>query len=175
LTESSPRKTYIVSLLRFTVEIIMALSTGYLTSRQKQIWNLKSKGLLQVDIARRLGVTRQSVHKALSAANNKVSQALEEAAKINKIRVKTVDPTDGVLVGYSREFKTDALITFSARNGVQVWYRHEGDCKNCDQLQDCRAMLLAEAEDRNTQLPENSDSMLPSKLAEILFSKIIGE
>lgn len=153
----------------------MALSTGYLTLRQKRIWDLKSKGLIEVNIARRLNVARQTVHKALNVANTKISQALLETAKINKIRVKAVDPTDGILIGYGLEFKTTAMITFSARNGVQIWYRHEGDCENCDQLQACRTMLLAEAEDRNIQLPENPNSMPPSKLAEILFSRIIGE
>jgi len=153
----------------------MALSTAYLTSKQKHIWNLKSKGLVEANIARKLNVTRQTIHKALNIANTKVSQALQETAKLNKIKVKTVDPTKGILIGYSPEFKTKAMITFSARSGVQIWFRHEGDCENCDQLQVCRTILLAEAEDRNIQLSENTDSMLPSKLAEILFSKIVGE
>lgn len=153
----------------------MSLSAGYLTSKQKLIWDLKSNGFSEVNIARKLEVTRQTVHKALNIANSKVYVALEEAAKINKIRAKTIDPTKGILVGYSPDFKTKALITFSAKNGVQIWYKHEGDCKNCDQLQVCREMLLAEAKDRNVQLPKNADSMLPSKLAETLFSKITGE
>lgn len=153
----------------------MALSTGYLTSRQKQIWNLKRQGLIQASIAERFHVTRQTVHKALNVANAKVSQALEETARINKIKIATVDPTNGVLTGYSHEFKTEAMITFSARNGVQIWYRHEGDCGNCDQLQDCRTMLLTEAEVRNIQLPEKPDSMPPSELAKVLFSTITGE
>jgi len=153
----------------------MALSNCYLTSKQKQIWDLKGKGLLEANIARRLDVSRQTVHKALNVANAKVSQALQETARLNKIRVKTVDPTNGILVGYSPEFKTTAMITFSAKNGVQIWYRHEGDCKNCDQLQACRITLLAEAEEREIQLSENQSLMLPSQLAEILFSKIISE
>jgi len=153
----------------------MPLSTGYLTSKQKHIWDLKGKGFLEANIARKLDVSRQTVHKALKIANDKVSQALQETAKLNKIRVKTVDPTNGTLVGYSPEFKTTAIITFSAKNGVQIWYRHEGDCENCDQLKACRTTLLAEAEERDIQLPENRISMLPSDLAEILFSKIIGE
>ena len=153
----------------------MTLSMGYLTSRQKRIWDLKSKDLFEADIARRLDVTRQTVHKALNIANTKVFKALQETAKLNKIKVRTVDPTKGILVGYSPEFNTTAMITFSARNGVQIWYRHEGDCENCDQLQICRTTLLVEAEEREIQLPENKDSMLPSELAEILFSKIIGE
>lgn len=153
----------------------MTLSNGYLTYKQKLIWDMKSKGSSKAHIARRLGVTRQTIHKALNVANFKVYIALEEAAKINRIKVKTIDPTNGVLVGYSPDFKTKALITFSAKNGVQVWYKHEGNCKKCDQFQLCREMLLAEARDRIIQLPENADSLLPSKLAEILLSKIMGE
>jgi len=153
----------------------MALSTGYLTPKQKQIWNLKSKGHLEANIARKLNVARQTIHKSLNIANTKVSQALRETAKINKLQVKTLDPTKGFLMGYSPELKTEAMITFSARNGVQIWYRHEGDCENCDQLQACRTTLIAEAEDRNIQFSANPDSILPSKLAEILFLKIIGE
>ncbi len=153
----------------------MALSMAYLTSKQRLIWDLKRKGLPEAGIARKLGVTRQTTHKALNIANSKVYKALEEAAKLNKIKVRTVEPTKGVLAGYSPEFKTSVIITFSARNGVQIWYKHEGACETCDQLQVCRIMLLAETEDRNIQLPKNSDSILPSKLAEILFSKIMGE
>ena len=153
----------------------MALSAGYLTSKQKLIWGLKSTGLSEASIARKLNVARQTIHKALNIANSKVYMALEEAAKINKIRVKAIDPAKGILAGYSPDFKTKALITFSAKNGVQVWYKHEGDCKNCDQLQVCKEMLIAEAKERNIELPESANSMLPSKLAEILFSNIIGE
>lgn len=153
----------------------MTLSTAYLTLKQRQIWDLKRRGLLQTDIARRLNVTRQTINKALNIANSKVSQALLETVKINKIRIKTIDPTKGVLIGYSPEFKTDALVTFSNRNGVQIWYRHEGDCENCDQFTVCRKILLAEAEEREIQLPGNKESIIPSKLAEILFLKIVGE
>lgn len=117
-------------------------------------------------------MTRQTVHKALDIANSKVQKSLEEIAKINKIKIQTLNPANGVLIGYSTHFKTKAIVTFSARTGIQVWYRHEGDCRSCDELQACREMLLAEARDRNIQLPENASSMSPSGLANVLFSKI---
>jgi len=148
---------------------------GYLTDKQKLIWDLRSKGFTEAGIARKLKVSRQTVHKALDIANSKVSTALQEAAKINKIKIKILDPSKGILLGYSLYFKTEALITFSAKNGVQVWYKHEGECNNCEQIQSCREALLTEAKERNIPLPENANSMPPSKLAEILFSKIIGE
>ena len=154
---------------------IMALSAGYLTARQKQIWTLQRKGLIEADIGRWLKVTRQTVHKAVNIANDKVSRALLETAQLNRIKVRSLDPTEGILIGHSPAFKTTAIITFSARNGIQVWYKAEEHCESCDQLERCREILLAEAEERGVQLPENKDWMLPSELAEVLFSNIMGE
>jgi transcriptional regulator len=152
----------------------MTLSMGYLTPTQKKIWDLKSTGIAEACVARKLHVTRQTVHKALDIANSKINQSLEEIAKINKIKVQTINSATGVLIGYSNHFKTKALITFSVKNGVQLWYKHEGDCKNCEQMNLCKTTLVAEAQDRNIQLPE-FDSMSPSELADILFTKITGE
>ena len=120
-------------------------------------------------------MTRQTVHKALGIANAKVQDSLEEIAKINKIRKDTVNPATGVLTGYSTHFKTKAIVTFSAKTGIQVWYKHEGDCQNCEQLQTCRETLLNEAKERNIPAPESPESILPSEFAKILFSKITGE
>lgn len=153
----------------------MTLSSGYLTSKQKQIWNLKNKGFIEAKIARELNITRQTVHKVLDVADGKILQALLETSKLNKIKVKSIDSVKGILIGYSSEFKTPAIVTFSAKNGVQIWYKNDGNCETCDQLQHCKKLLLTEIKERNIQPPENLDAMPPSKLAEFLFSKIIGE
>lgn len=153
----------------------MALSLGYLTAKQRQMWDLKSSGLPEATIARKLNVTRQTIHKALNTASLKIGEALEETAKINKIEVEKVDADRGFLLGYSVHFKTQAFITFSAKNGVQVWYKHEGDCEKCSKLETCRETLLAEARDRNFLILDDTSKILPSKLAEALFSRIKGE
>ena len=151
------------------------LSMGYLTPTQKIIWNLKSTGIPEASVARKLNVTRQTVHKSLDIANTKITQSLEETAKINKITIQSVNAATGVLIGYSTHFQTKALITFSAKNGIQTWYKHEGDCKNCEQLQTCKEALLTEATDRGIPFPENISNILPSEFAKTLFSKITGE
>jgi hypothetical protein len=153
----------------------MSLSLGYLTAKQRNMWDLKSSGMPEATIARKLNITRQSVHEALDNANNKVNQALEETASINKIETQKIDPDKGFLLGYSSHFKTQAFITFSAKNGVQVWYKHEGDCEKCNKLQTCRETLLAEAKDRNFLLLDDTTKIMPSKLAEALIAKITGE
>jgi hypothetical protein len=153
----------------------MTLSFGYLTPKQKIIWDLKSSGLQETHIARKLNVTRQTVHKSLDIANLKIEDALQEVAKINKIDTETVNAERGFLKGYSNHFRTPAFVTFSAKNGIQVWYKHEGNCEKCKRLQTCRDTLLAEAKDRNFLLLEDTSKILPSKLAEALFTKITGE
>ena len=153
----------------------MTLSLGYLTAKQKMIWDLKSSGQKEANIARKLNITRQTVHQTLDIANLKIGEALTEVAKINKIDVQTMDPHKGFLKGYSNHFKTQAFVTFSAKNGVQLWYKHEGDCEKCKKLQTCRETLLTEAKDRNFLIMEETNKILPSKLAEALFNKIAGE
>ena len=151
------------------------MSKGYLTSRQKLIWNLKYNGLPESAIAKKLKVNRQTVHKTLCTANVKVYISLKEVAILNKIKIEIMDPARGLLVGYDPHFKTKVIITFSEKNGIQIWHKHKGDCKNCDQLHFCKKTLLTEAKDRNITLSKNDNLLLPSELAETLFLKILGE
>jgi hypothetical protein len=153
----------------------MTLSLGYLTTKQRTIWDLSANGLAESSIARKLHVTRQTVHKALDTANAKIYESLQETARLNKIKIKTVNPAKGFLTGYSPHFQTTTLVTFSGKNGVQVWYKHEGDCANCEQLQTCRETLAAEARDRKIPVPEDLNAVLPSEFSKILFSAITSE
>lgn len=151
----------------------LTLSAGYVTPKQAKMWELRKNGMGESRIARELEVTRQTVHKAVNVANDGIFRALMETAEISRIRVKTVDPAKGILLGYSPEFDSSVIVTFSVRNGVQVWYKHEGDCKKCDQLEKCRRTILTEMEDRNIPPPEGAGSNLPSELAKRLFDKIL--
>ncbi len=151
----------------------MTLSTAYLTPKQLKIWDLKGTGLQEAHIAKKLRITRQTVHHTLDTANLKVNEALQETAKINKITIQTVNPAKGFLLGYSAHFQTQAFVSFSAKNGIQVWYKHEGDCEKCDRIGACREALIAEAKDRNFLLLDDPTKILPSKLAEALINKIM--
>ena len=150
---------------------------GYLTAKQKLVWRLKSEGYTEAGIGRKLEITRQTVHKALDVANQKILEALEETAKINRIEIQTVSPTQGYLTGYSPHFSTEAVVTYSPNNGIQIWYEHEGNCKKCSKEKMCRDTLLEEAKERKINFGKDVDvnKIPPSKLANALFSKIKGE
>jgi hypothetical protein len=120
-----------------------------------------------------MDVTRQTVNKTFNAIDSRVSKALLEAAQINRIETSRLDHEKGYLLGRSPSLGMDVLITFSERNGIQVWYKGEGGCSDCTGRDSCKQKLLIEAEDRGIQLPENVEEKEPSELADILFKKIV--
>ena len=153
----------------------MSLRFGYLTPRQRKYWGLRFGGLTQAEISRKMGVGRQTVNKTFNAIDSSVSRALLEAAQINRIEISQVNHEKGFLLGRSASIGMEALITFSERNGIQVWYRGEGNCSECTWLSSCRQKLTIEAEERGIQLPEETEDVEPSRLAEALFKKIMEE
>ena len=149
------------------------IQRAYLTSRQLDIWRLRRDGLPQFRIAERLGVTRQAVHNVIGVIDEKVSGALQNAARINKVEVQYMDPVKGIPLGYSPEVRDRLIITFSARHGIQTWYRHTGQCAGCSLEEKCRRMLLEEAEERSITLTEDEKGQPPAKLAHKVFSRVI--
>jgi hypothetical protein len=126
-----------------------------------------------VEVSKRFNVTPQTVNKAFNAIDAKISKALSEAANVNRLEVRKMDTKQGYLLGYSFALNREALVTFSSRNGVQVWYRGEGSCESCGWQRSCREVLLGEAEERGIKLPEGSGEMEPSRLADYLFDRIL--
>jgi len=153
----------------------MGFQFGYLTPLQRKYWRLRRSGLTQADISREMEVTRQTVNKTLTAIDSRVSRALLEAAQVNRVEITRVNPVQGFLVGRSPSLGLDVLVTFSERNGVLIWYRGEGGCSECSWRRSCKQKLLIEAEDRGIPLPEATEEMEPSQLADILFANIIEE
>ncbi len=152
----------------------MSFALGYLTTRQRDLWALRRSGLSEGRIADRLHISRQAVNKALTTIDAKVSRALTEAATINRLEITTIDSEKGILTGYSRDLKTRVIVTFSPKNGVQVWYKHQGDCNDCARLEECMRILLSEAEERGIQLSEDERLYPPSRLAEVMFERLMG-
>lgn len=153
----------------------MGFRFGYLTPKQRKYWSLRRDGLTQAEISRKMDVTRQTVNKVFDAIDSRVSKALLEAAQVNRIEISRLNPEKGFLVGSSPSLGMEVLITFSERNGIQVWYRGESDCAECNVRSSCKQKLFIEAEDRGIKLPEKAYKMEPSELAEILFKKILEE
>ena len=146
-----------------------------LTETQSRLWQLRDRGLNLSQIARMLGVSRQAVSKVLIQADKVVRRTLVEVAQSYKITVYRVDHDRGLLSGFSKALNSPVLITYSPQNGVNVWYRNNGSCADCDMQQECREKILSEA--RRLGIPEDSlageggdvRSQPPAKLAERLF------
>lgn len=151
----------------------MSFQFGYLTPKQRSFWRLRFDGLSQANISNRMGVTRQTVNKAFSVIDSKVAKALLEAAHISKVEISKLDMEKGFLLGHSQVFGLDTLVTFSDENGIQIWYRGEGRCSECEAVESCREKLLIEAKVRGVDPQEYSEAIIPTKLADLLFEKVM--
>ncbi|MEA3281174.1 MAG: hypothetical protein U9Q68_01220 [Euryarchaeota archaeon] len=142
-----------------------------LNERQFEFWRMRRGGMAGVEIAKSFSISRQSVSKALQGMDSKISRVLLEMARSNRIEVTKVNFERGVLFGRSVQLNADAIIFVSARHGVQVWYRHEGDCDICSRFDECRELLEDYAREIGIVLEGSGN---PAGMADELFRKLEG-
>jgi hypothetical protein len=150
----------------------MSFLSGYLTPRQIVIWSSRRQGDTQAAIGRHLGVQRQGIYEAFQIIDAKLRQALTEAAQSNKLDIRRIDTTNGILEGYSHAYDVSVVVSFTKSNGVQVWYLYEGRCDSCDRRQACLNLLTAEAEERHIHLTTDDRHLPPTQLGKKIFSTI---
>ncbi|MFX1514484.1 MAG: hypothetical protein ACFFCQ_18065, partial [Promethearchaeota archaeon] len=110
----------------------------YPTETQVEIWFLKRTKLSGRKIAKQKDISPAFVSKAFVEAKKRIRSLLEETAKSNIITLNLIDETIGFARGYNHPFKVVSYITFSPKNGIQVWYDHEGECAVCERYGQCR-------------------------------------
>jgi transcriptional regulator with XRE-family HTH domain len=133
------------------------------------------RGLSQSEIARRLGISRQAVNQLAQSIPNKMTAALYDASKLNRVEPRTIDTARGVLVGWSNEFQTDVVITLNPKAGLRVWYQHNiGRCTICPDKKQCRSSLLENAKEYGVSLTALERNLDPSKLSSIIFSRLLA-
>jgi hypothetical protein len=127
-------------------------------------------------IADKLRTTRQFVNQTKLAAEAKLSTTLLEVAQANDLQVTRLYPKEAILLGYHPALKHKAIVTYSTRHGIKVWYWHDNpeEVTNQEFLRQTRKYLLDLAKERGIQLGNAAD-MHPAKLAHTVFSKLIPE
>jgi hypothetical protein len=151
------------------------LNSAYLTTRQLEIWELNRRGESRAEIGQRFNFTRQAVYDALKVSLGKVENALRHTAEASSIEIIRVDPTNGILLGVMPLDSRKVIITFSKKHGVQTWHFEEPDCDKCKYIKRCAERLLDEADERSIEIGIDQKSLPPSKLAHLIFSKLLPE
>jgi len=140
----------------------------YPTETQVEIWFLKRNKISGKKIAEQKDVSTAFVSKSFVEAKKRIRSLLEETAKSNKITLSLINESIGFASGHSHMFNVKSFITFSPKNGFQVWYDHEGDCVSCERFGQCRKVLLKEFAERNIEL--NNPHLRPTDLGKQLFT-----
>lgn len=139
------------------------------------VWSLINRGLSVASIADKLRTTRQFVNQTKLAAEAKLSTTLLDVAQTNDLQVTRLYPKQAVLLGYHPALKRKAIVTYSTRHGIKVWYWHDNpeEVTNPEFLRQTREYLLAIAEERDITVKDVQ--MHPAKLAHVIFSELIPE
>jgi hypothetical protein len=140
-----------------------------LNDKQFEFWRLRRSGILSIDIARLFNISKQAVSKALLTMDDRIENTLLEMACANQIEVEKVNLGRGILFGHSAPFNSSAIIFVSAKRGMQVWYKHEGNCCACTRYAQCIELLWDFADEMKIKLEKTDD---PTKLADELFEKL---
>ena len=140
-----------------------------LNDKQFEFWRLRRSGILSIDIAHLFNISKQAVSKALLTMDERIENTLLEMAHANQIEVEKVNLGRGILFGHSAPFNSSAIIFVSAKRGMQVWYKHEGNCGACTRYAQCIELLWDFADEMKIKLEKTDD---PTKLADELFEKL---
>jgi hypothetical protein len=140
-----------------------------LKDKQFEFWRLKRSGFLNINIARLFNISKQAVSRALITMDDRIEKTLLEMAHANQIEVERVNSERGVLFGHSVPFNASAIIFVSVKHGMQVWYKHEGNCGACTRYTQCIELLWDFADEMKIKLQKTDD---PTKLADELFEKL---
>ena len=148
-----------------------------LSAKQMAVWSLTSAGISIAAIADKLKTSRQYVNQTRLAAEAKISKALLEVAQVNELQITRINPKNAILLGYHPGLKRKAIVTYTTRHGMKVWYWHdkpEEEALDEDFLGQIREYLLDIAQERGIEISE-AKKMHPARLAQAIFSELIPE
>jgi DNA-binding CsgD family transcriptional regulator len=147
-----------------------------LSEKQKIVWSLLGAGLSAATVASKLGSTRQFVNQTKLAAEAKLSASLLDAAQANHLQTIRLDSKKGILLGYHPGIDRKAVVTYSIRYGIKVWYWYDNPEAVTDKefLGQTRRYLLELAKERHINT-SGLKSVHPGKLAQFVFSDLVPE
>lgn len=148
-----------------------------LSPRQKLIWSLLSRGLSVSQVAERLKTTFQYINQTKRTAEAKLSSALMSVAEASNLQIKKMRLEEGVLWGYHPGLDKEAIVTYTTKQGIKVWFWNDNPEELTDErfLNETRLYLFNLAEERRIDLTEEEKQQHPGRLANVIFSRLIPE
>jgi len=141
-----------------------------LSPTESLFWSLRLKGLRLAEIGRRANVTRQAVYKALLKADRVMAEALRDVAGTYRIDLEKIDPKRGMAVGYSHALGSRVVLAYAPGRGILTWYEYKGQCRACARREECKAIVLEEAERLGVSIQGDLQTE-PAELAEEVLRK----
>ncbi|MFX1541053.1 MAG: hypothetical protein ACFFBX_09775 [Promethearchaeota archaeon] len=144
-------------------------SLRFPTQQQDFIWLKRRQKIRPSVLAKELNVSRPFISKAQRIAEGRILQLFHHTARVNRIKLKHISSRYGVAVGYCPSVQSKAYIIYSPNLGIQTWYTHKGNCRDCESKAICKQTLEQLSVEWMISLPQNQSI---SENALVLFKKI---
>lgn len=143
---------------------------GYPTKKQVDIWLQRRNNQSVTQIATRLKVSKPMVSKAYRIARGRIERLLIHTASTFRVDIDNLSSEYGFAVGHCSANDSQTCITFTPDLGVQIWFRHHGDCGSCDSYSKCNRYLESLAKFWQVEL---DNTLPPTEKGLKLFQNIM--
>jgi len=112
-----------------------------LPDRMEEIWLSTVMGENEVDIAKRLNITRQAVSKAVREARAKITSMFLELAESLNIDIIKVNAGKGFMVARSRQLGLRVYAFYIPNKGIRVLFGIKPYCQGENMNQICKLII----------------------------------
>ena len=132
-----------------------------LPEKQEQVWEMNLKGLPVVEIAEKLGISKQAVSMYLKQARAKLSEIFLEIANLMDLSIVKLDVKKGILICDIKQIGERVFVFYLPSRGTLTIYKdilNTGECSedtNCSKvIQFYREFLGIKHDDKKRLLKE---------------------
>lgn len=104
------------------------VASGPKAEMQFKYWDLKRRGMIQSEIARKYDISRQAVNKSIKLHERDVMYRLLETAQANGALVEWFDASRGVLIGITPQLgNLPSIMILDYNNRVRMFFDQSGN------------------------------------------------
>lgn len=112
-----------------------------LPEKQEQVWEMNLKGLPVVEIAEKLGISKQAVSMYLKQARAKLSEIFLEIANLMDLSIVKLDAKKGILIGDIKQIGERVFVFYIPSRGPLTIYKDTLNTGECGEDTNCSKVI----------------------------------
>lgn len=112
-----------------------------LPEKMEEMWVLAAKGLREIDIASKLGISKQAVNKALKEARNRLISMFLELAEIFNLNIIRINVEKGFMIAINPQINTRVYVLYVPKRGPRTILDIKPYSKTSELAKHCKLLI----------------------------------